>query len=218
MVDGLMVLDDMPPGIDGRIDQLSPDCVRVHTSMFGPQRHVREDEIAAGRAIGEAAVRNGYRRFVWAGPPQCETSHYSVRDRHAGLAEIARKHRIPCENLAHFYEGPSEKYLSQLHDCANPKTAFVTYSADEAMRLTISAGRLRLIAGEDFGLAACDDWEPTRRTWPELTRVSRDLLGMGQIAAQMLLRVIDDPQADCPSVLWPGTWISGTTLNGPPTK
>lgn len=219
MLDGVIVFGDLPPSIYARTTSLSEACIWANSSPFGARGYIRRDEVHAGQTVAQMAMQNGYQRLVWLGPRAIhetafpdEIPHYSQHDRYRGLKEVADQNHLACETILLDRHVHQNDLVREVRRLAAPDTAFVAYDTGIVMRAILAAGELGLRLGQDVGLACCDEWEILRNYWPSMSRVTHDLLTMGQTAAQMLLSIVGHPQADCPSLQIRGDWHPGTTL------
>jgi len=211
LLDGIIAIGHFNPPLVERLRRLSPLCIWVDGPVYEPQRCLRRDEVHAGRHAAQMAAQAGYRRLVYVGT--ATSDHYSATDRFHGVKQIAETSNPPIqiERMRSF-----NILTPELHqffaERLRPDTACITDDSHTAMRLITVANVLGRRIGADFGLVSCDDWNLVSGVMPELSRVAFDRLSMGTQAARMLLKLIDDPQADCPSARIQDAWVAGASL------
>lgn len=212
LLDGIIAVGHFDPPLIAHLRRLSPLCIWMDGPVFEPQRCLRRDEEHAGRLAAQMAVDAGYRRLVYIGT--ATSAHYSATDRLNGVMRMAEASDPPIV----FERGVSFKVLTPelrlfLSERMRPDVAFITDDSHTAMRLMTVANVLGRRIGTDFGLVSCDDWNLMDSVMPEVSRVAFDRLSMGTQAARMLLKLIDDPKADCPSALVKNVPVAGLSLS-----
>ena len=88
-----------------------------------------------------------------------------------------------------------EAALGQALALPDPPTAALCFSDVVAFGVLHGLARRGLAAGRDFALVGFDDVRDARATVPPLTSVAVDPPGLGERAAQILLRLVRDPAA-----------------------
>jgi len=218
MVDGIIAIGAFSAPLVERLKDLSDSCIWLDSTVYEPERCLRRDEEEAGRLVAQMAIDAGYRELVWYSKvvPTSPTHvvHYSAVDRERGIYQAAAAAGIPVHNvvLARNFDRQAQADMIPL---LRPDVAWLTGGSFDASRLSHAAGALGLRVGLDFGIACCDEWEDTRMTWPELSRVTFSRLDMGIAAADMLMAVLHHPQAPCPSATMRFPPHRGATLLGP---
>lgn len=212
LLDGIIAVGHFDPPLIAHLRRLSPLCIWMDGPVFEPQRCLRRDEEHAGRLAAQMAVDAGYRRLVYIGT--ATSAHYSATDRLNGVMRMAEA----CDPPIVFERGVSFKVLTPelrlfLSERMRPDVAFITDDSHTATRLITVANVLGRRIGTDFGLVSCDNWNLVDSVMPEVSRVAFDRLSMGTRAARMLLKLIDDPKADCPSAQVKDDWVAGLSLS-----
>ena len=59
LLDGIIVLEDVPPDVQGRLDSLVEEFVWADSSRWGPTRCLRRNEFEAGRLAGRCGRSRG---------------------------------------------------------------------------------------------------------------------------------------------------------------
>ena len=215
MLDGIIAIGPFDAPLIERLKQLSATCIWLDGTVWEPRRCIRRDERDAGRQAAQMAIAAGYKSLVWyGGKSRPSGSHYSLTDRERGMCETATAagltiHQVDCVRN---FDKPMQQAMIPL---LKPDVAWVAYNTFGASRLNYAAGALGLRAGVDFGLVCCEEWEDTRCTWPELSRVTFNRLDMGVAAADMLMDVLRHSPDDCESRVMGFPIHRGATLLGP---
>ncbi|MHB1157714.1 MAG: LacI family DNA-binding transcriptional regulator [Phycisphaerales bacterium] len=211
LLDGIIAIGHFDPPLIAHLRRLSPLCIWVDGPVFEPQRCLRRDEEHAGRLAAQKAVEAGYRRLVYVGTQT--SAHYSAADRPNGIKQFADASHPPIVlERAVSFKALTPELRRFFSERMRPDVAFITDDSHTAMRLITVANVLGRRIGTDFGLASCDNWNLVDSVMPELGRVAFDRLSMGTRAARMLLNLIDDPDADCPSAQVKDAWVAGASL------
>lgn len=146
------------------------------------------------RALVEALVREGHRRFVVvAGPRWLRTS----TDRADAFEAEARRHRADEDVVLEprlttdftrdgAYAAASELLRSGLGDRRSP-LCILAVSDVMALGVLAACRDLGVRVPDDVSVAGFDDIKTLRDTTPSLTTVHLDLLGMGRAAAGLAL-------------------------------
>lgn len=213
MLDGILVVGDVPASVLSLAEETWPAAIWVEGPTWGPTRCLRRDEDAAGRLAVAGLLRGGARRLAWIGPTPLPGQHYSQDERLAGAEAAARDAGMQLERVAAdpFPSSPPPD-AARLHSLLTAGgTGMVAASYMHACWLAHRAAGLGLTAPRDFRLASCDDDGHAIHIWPDLARVANPRLRMGELAAEMLLAGLADPDAAPPSQRLAGAWIAGTT-------
>jgi DNA-binding LacI/PurR family transcriptional regulator len=193
--------------------------VLVSTTPFGADRFNRLlgakpcvflDEIVSGAGNGSVALENakgvrmlvdhmawhGHRRIAFVGGPNNNTAGV---ERLTGYREAMEEHGLDV---------PADLYRScgwsikagfaaalELLDAASPPTAIVTASAELALGVLAAARSRRLTIPDDLALATFDDRYFAPLLEPSVTAIAYDEVEMGRRGAQMLVSVIEKPDA-----------------------
>lgn len=206
LLDGLILLEDVPEDDERRAVEMIPAAVWVN-SNFGAFNCIRPDEVRAGYIVADELHKLGYRKLLLADVAQ--SRHYSKPDRRRGIENAAAEHgmTLTVEATTLTHDGRAPEWLRSV----TPDTAVI---ANDLSVLRILQGMFcieGLRPGTDFALACCDDSEEIGWTWPTLSRLKFDRYAMGLRAASMILNRISDPRAKVPSELFPESWIAGST-------
>ena len=101
--------------------------------------------------------------------------------------------------------------IARSHRTSKPVTGVLVCALPWAVRLWPRLKDAGLSCPADVSLAACDDQQPFRGIWPELTGVTCDRYQMGREAAEMVLAKVDTTGAPQASKVYQAKWIPGCT-------
>ncbi len=209
MLDGIIALGSIPEFVCQKLT--GQNCLWVNSNLWWPQRCIRRDDLHVGRTIAQELADLGYQRLVWVDLDLAEASpHYSTEQRLQGVSEVARARGLELAALRCPLTSTAAE-RTNLRRLLQPDTAFVAYNSAVAEKLDRAAISLSRLAGRHYGLASCDDMHHIVINWPELSRVGFDRFTLGRKAAQMILKLIDEPSSPCPSELVRDAWIAGQT-------
>ena len=216
LVDGLIVISQMPEELLKKVEQIVPTCLWVHSNVWREKNCLRRDEVYAGRTTASEMLKLGYRKLVWVGPPQEEEGrHYSETQRLDGVRSVAAEGGISLREIR--ANDPEELAAQQavIAQMLQPDVGFVTYSTRYAQWLMRCAASVRRAAPDDFGLACCDDSRQISTDWPGLSRMGFDQFELGRRAGEMMLANLSEDGSDADSQLVRESWIAGNTANRP---
>lgn len=216
LVDGLIVISQMPADLLGAIDRMVPNCLWVHANVWRGKNCLRRDEVHAGRTTAQAMLDLGYRKLVWVGPPHAGPDrHYSEAQRLAGVHEAASQGGVSLIEIGAMDPAELAAQYETLAQLLQADTAFVAYSSHYASWLTRCAEIFPRIAPRDFGLACCDDSRQIAGNWPGLSRMGFSQFELGRHAGEMMLANLSaGDKVD--SRLVRMSWTPGNTAWGPP--
>ena len=217
LVDGLIVISQMPEELLKKVEQIVPTCLWVHSNVWRDRNCIRRDETHAGEETARRMLGLGYKKLLWVGPPEDgEDRHYSELQRLNGVRSVAAE------------TGPAELFEIRANDFAElsaqhetllrllrPETAVIAYSTRYAEWLSRCAQKVRRIAPHDFALACCDDSRQISTDWPGLSRMGFDQFELGRRAGEMMLANLSEDGSDADSQLVRESWIAGNTANRP---
>jgi LacI family transcriptional regulator len=214
LLDGMIVVDAMPDDVTDVLRRRVKNCLWVDSNIWRDQYCIRRDEHHAGRLAASQAANLGYRDWVWAGLNPGPDRNYSLTERFAGVQEVAQDRGAIVRSLviASAYAGTLDPAI---FDMLRPQTCVIAYGLYQARSIAHLAASMGKCPGHDFGLLCCDDSHDTHRMWPGLSRVTFDRFEMGLQAAQMMLRLLEDPEGDFTSQKLRGSWHAGNTAWGP---
>jgi DNA-binding LacI/PurR family transcriptional regulator len=212
VLDGLIALGAIPERLEHDIENLFGRVIWLDTDVHRPQRCIYRDETGVGQAIGQQIAAAGYRRVLWVSLEETKnSSHYSHLARRRALEQTIAPHGIAFDAVNVFWEW-SDDFQAMIQPHLQPDTAVVANNI-QRLRIVMRVGmQCGLCPGKDYGLACCDSTQEMLLTWPDLAHAHYDRYCAGQMAATMLLQLLDDADASCPSILLPPDWRQGITL------
>jgi DNA-binding LacI/PurR family transcriptional regulator len=222
LLDGMIVVNQIPSELEERVEELVPQCVWLDSNVWRDERCIRRDEVHAGKTAAQALGELGYKRILCLTGEREANPDYSYEQRLQGIRDAASAHSSALEErifpaARRFPDIPQ----SSRTDWAALREILLSLKADDALLLTTiyaaqavleASAMLGKVPGHDFGVACCDDgFQGAGTDWMHLSRVSFDRYEVGMSAAQMMLQVLDDAEATCPSLLAKGKWQAGAT-------
>jgi LacI family transcriptional regulator len=205
-VDGVVLMGarGSDPGI-AEVLAAGVPCMAVDLEVAAPRAGSVSSDNVEGAAL---AVRHlhelGHRRIALIGGP-ADTKPGA--DRRTGFRREAARLglRLPAgyEPEGDFYPESGQAAMRALLDLPEPPTGVVVASdlmAAGAIQTATAAG-LRVPA--DVAIVGFDDIQIAGLLRPSLTTVRQDKEGLGAVAAEALLRLIADPEAEAPVITLP---------------
>lgn len=211
LLDGLIVVSDVPAASAERLEELVPRCVWLDGNVWQDEGCVRRDEVHAGATTAREVAALGYREWIVLEHPipAGREPHYSLAGRQAGIAAVAGEVGARLGSFEIDWLRPD---FSALWPRLRPDVAVIGLEIYAAHELLYAASQTHLGIGRDFALACCDaPFQSGGLGWPHLARMSFDRFAMGLGAARMMIRRLDQPEATAPSQLMQGAWQAGPT-------
>lgn len=206
MLDAMIVLDQLPSDVHAHVEKAMPTCLWVESDVWRPHDCLRRDDEAVGSGVVQQAKALGYRRLVIPRVP-LEGDHYAMDQRYYALVAEAERLKLDVTPRINFEDAGLGPLLRELQ----PDTALVTSGSWDAEPLARKAAQYGKLPGRDYGLVATDEDQHTRTYWPELSRYAFDRFGLGQTAADMLLKRLKG-RTSVPSRRIESEWVPGETL------
>ena len=215
LLDGIIVVDNVPEEKLGRMRDILPNCVMLNTNTWLPYCCVRRNEFEAGRRAAIELAALGYKKAFYfdifpveGGGP--EEAHYSEMDRLTGFTSAFEEKGVKIEILR---MQPFEigDFIAKNINLIDPRSAFVAAHNLRMFSLVSALAKLPLRAGFDFGLASLDDEAGLLASFPDLSRISFPRVEIGRKAGKMIKNLIQGKIEKCRSVEVSGEWISGDT-------
>lgn len=221
MLDGMICLDALPETMVKQVKKLIPRCVWLDANHKEPHFCVYRDENKVGELAATRMIELGYRRitFLCSGLPEKKTSqqigpHFSMESRCKGAQAACKRQGIPFEKfvIPHWKIAGDPSMIKKLWQ---KEAGLVANGPHDAVRLMRWAHQLNLPVGRQIGLTSCDMAEDILMATPGLSHVTNDRYALGQLAAQMMLKILENPKKRCPSITQCGQWFAGDTAYGP---
>jgi DNA-binding LacI/PurR family transcriptional regulator len=211
MLDAMMVIGVLPEDVEQHVEELMPNCIWIESNRYTSHNCLRRDEVYSGELAARALGESGYRRWLWLSVTKRKPdAHYSISARLSGVQKMAKEYGAELFQFPQTGELPSDPDL--LKDYLQPDVGIIAYNHLHAHWCASVAERYRKNAPYDFGLVCCDDMFELRHVWPELSRVQCDLLELGKMAGDMVLRLLHEGSMSCPSQQIRGFWHEGSTV------
>jgi LacI family transcriptional regulator len=159
------------------------------------------DEEAGTRCALDHLWDLGHRRIAYANATTWHFDHYSVRERHhTYLAWLRERQLEPIAGHAErMQDNRRDSFLRRAVSEAGA-TAILAYDHMVAVDIVAAAYRCGLKIPHDFSLICYNNEFPVERLEPPLTVVAPESHAMGRLGAQLLLRRLQEPEADLPAV------------------
>lgn len=127
------------------------------------------------------------------------------------IYEVAAEQGVPIKEVFLPWETEGRELAKeQLLQQLAPHVGVVMLDVYAAYSISLALLYCGLRPTPDFGLVCCDDYFHSGNIqWPELSRVSFDRFAMGRMAAEMMLKILDNPQGYHPSIEVQGEFIRG---------
>jgi LacI family transcriptional regulator len=214
LVDGVIVVGAVPKPLLDRVTSLSQRVIWLDTDFWTDTCCVRRDEHAAGYECVQRLADLGYSKVTYVSREPSRLAHHSHRTRELGARQAAQNHGVQLDSI-HWPEGDRELEYRALRDSLNSEIGIVAGSLPIARRIFHGAQEVGKSAGYDYGMVCCDDSFDTYTTWKGLSRVIYNRYHLGGVAADMMLKLLDDPANPPASHLKKEPWIAGYSAWGP---
>ena len=150
------------------------------------------DNRAGGARAVEHLVRLGHRRLAFLGG---FARMSAFRERSQGFADGLKRAGLPVDPACIIEGAPTKAggFAALAHALAmpDPPTAILCFNDIVAVGVMHGLSQRGLRAGVDVAVIGFDDISEAEHTAPPLTTVAVDTIGLGERAAQMLLRQIE---------------------------
>ena len=178
---------------------------------------VLSDHRSGMRSAVEHLLDLGHRRIALIGP---SLEMRAGRERLAGMRAAIAARRIRDETIPRpgsLLAEHGEAVTNELFSLAKPPTAVIA-AGNQLLVGTLRAMKARGIrVGVDVALVACDEFPLTELHSPPIATISRDIVGMGRTAAQLLLARLQQPQEPA-TVILPTTYKPRASACPPPRR
>jgi len=202
-VDGLIVdLAYVQGGLQETLKQLNMPCVFVNTPDRPVCNGIIPDDVSQARKAVEYLIAHGHRRIAYL-PWMAETTHPAQTDRMKGYAEAMARAGLPLLPDWDVYlpSRKTQEIIPRLRRWIGDGrcTSVVVYSGASAADLFRACYEMGLRVPQDISIMSCDDdlgmtYMPIYISCYALQRHQ-----MGQMAVEMLLERIEDPDRQIPS-------------------
>lgn len=170
--------------------------------------HVVPENLAGASRITRHLINLGHERIAFLGGMH---SMVVRQERHGGFLaamEATGRNVDPALNLESM---PTRDggfgAMSAVLSLADRPTAVVCYNDVTAIGAMLAAARHGLVVGRDIAIVGFDDTSEAQHVSPALTTVAVDPVGLGERAAALLLKQINDPAAEPESFIGPANLV-----------
>jgi len=201
-LDGIVFIS-FPPEEPGLIEVVESElpCVAIDTHLFGPHStFVISDNVGGGSAAVQHLASLGRKRIAFIGGTGQERA--SV-DRRLGykiaLADSGLELRSDYIVHAHWEHTEARAQTQRLLEFPEPPDAIFCASDVMAIGALCAIEEAGLRVPEDVALVGFDDSDLARMVTPSLTSVRQDVIGMGTTAIEVMLQILEKPEASLPA-------------------
>ena len=178
---------------------------------------VYPDDLGAGRLATEHLRRLGHSRIAFV-DLWC-SDHYSTTDRYEGYLEVMRNAGLDGKAMSRFTHArvPGHERIARVRHClAAPDrpTAMLTYGNVYATCVLTAAASLGLTVPDQLSVMSFDS-SPIEWGGPPVTTMITPTYSLGRSAAEMILRMIDDPDQVIQPLVVPFEFFEGQTCAQP---
>ncbi|QDU71504.1 LacI family DNA-binding transcriptional regulator [Mucisphaera calidilacus] len=204
-VDGCIVMQPIPLGLEGVVDELKVPVVLVNVDAEVSLPKVLNDERAAGRVAAEHLVGLGHTDFWFVRPKYEHSRHYSYEQRQEGVRQARRdaglNPELPVIELRDDDQLPElqRAFARKVNSDTPPPTAVICYDDNVAYGVLRDCYRRQIRVPNMLSVVGFNDLETSERTCPPLTSVRVPAAEMGRLAVHRLLQQLgirgdgDDP-------------------------
>jgi LacI family transcriptional regulator len=190
-------------------------CIAVDSDLGGPRSGFVTSENRQGAA---EAVRHlhelGHERIATiAGPLGTRPGAERLAGYREAVAELGLDPSDEYVIEGDFYDESGYAAAKQLLGLENPPTAIFAASDLMAAGTLRAAHELRVTVPDDLAVVGFDDIALAGLIQPPLTTVRQDMEGLGRVAAEGLIRMIEDAAAP-PAQVYVPTWLVVRTSSG----
>jgi LacI family transcriptional regulator len=175
---------------------------------------VLSDHRAGMRAATEYLIDLGHRRIALI---TASLEMRAGRERVGGMRDAVKARGIPDETVAlpgSLLAEHGEAATNELFSQRRPPTAVIA-GGNQILIGTLRALTARGVrVGEDVALVTCDDFPLAELYSPPIATITRDTVGMGRAAAQLLLARLERPQEPA-TVILPTTFRARASASPP---
>ena len=205
-LDGIVFIS-FPPEESGLIEVVQSElpCVAIDTHVFGPRStFVISDNVGGGSAAVHHLASLGRTRIAFIGGTGPERA--SV-DRRLGYESALSNCELELrpDYIVHAHWDHTEAYAQtrRLLELPEPPDAIFCTSDVMAIGALCAIEEAGLQVPEDVALVGFDDSDLARLITPSLTSVRQDVIGLGTTAIEVMMRILEEPEAPLPAPVLP---------------
>jgi LacI family transcriptional regulator len=177
----------------GRLDSRLPMVLAIRRIIGARTSLVVSDNVGGAARATEHLIGLGHRDIAFVGGIGHMVVH---QDRVAGFTRAMNAAGLSIDPALISQGMPTKEggflAMSRLLSVEKRPTAVVCFNDVVAIGAMLAIARYELVAGRDIAIVGFDDTAEARHVSPALTTVSVDTSGLGERAAQMLLRQINE--------------------------
>jgi LacI family transcriptional regulator len=216
-IDGIIVAS-YPPDEPGLLELVQSEiaCVAIDTPVFGPRStFVISDNVGGGRAVTHHLTELDRRRIAYIGGTGPEQASIDRRlGYESALADLGIEIRPEYVVHAGWDYAQARVQMRRLLELPEPPDAVFCASDRMAIGALCALEEAGLRVPEDVALAGFDDSELARLISPSLTTVRQDIIGLGTTAIEVMLQILEDPEATLPVSVLPVQLITRESSAG----
>jgi LacI family transcriptional regulator len=193
--DGAVLMQAPRPETVMELDMRHVPYVCVNERLGHPAACVLADDASGMKCIVSHLVDLNHEVIAYAGAPTNYFDHYSMKERHSTLVELAEKHNLKLvagHELAFHSHTPGKFVRNAVVDAG--ATAIIAYDHQVAFTVMGAAHGMGLRIPQDFSLVCFNDVFPMAAVCPALTTVVVPGRDMGRVAAEILLSDLGSPK------------------------
>jgi LacI family transcriptional regulator len=205
-LDGIVFISFSPeePGLIEVIQSELP-CVAIDTHVFGPRStFVISDNVGGGSAAVHHLASLGRRRIAFIGGTGPERASVDRRlGYESALTDCDLESRPDYIVHAHWDHTEARALTQRLLELPEPPDAIFCASDVMAIGALCALEEAGLRVPEDVAVVGFDDSDLAHLITPSLTSVRQDVIGLGTTAIEVMLRILEEPEASLPAPVLP---------------
>lgn len=185
-----------------------------------PFPSVVSDNFGGGYQATSHLIQNNHRKIAFTSSLKVESS-YTIRERYFGYLKAMSDHNLMDRGvadltdhfLAHHVDQGNERYVQLIRSLQEQGvTAIVAENDLSAIAFIQAAKEMGLSVPDDFSIIGFDNIQLADLIEPKLTTISQDFEQMGYLAAELLLKRIQNPQQTGEPIIVPVTLVQRDTV------
>ncbi len=174
----------------------------VFTDSYSPMRQITNvgiDDAKGGELAARYLLAKGHRRFAFVGDSADKSP--VIRNRLQAFRSVLEEAgvRLPDANI--LPDRPDGRTLAALCDGPDCPTAFFAAADIVALRLINTLRGIGMEVPRDCSVMGFDNLEFGELAYPALTTIGQDIARKAQIAADLLMRRIEDPDTPAQNII-----------------
>jgi DNA-binding LacI/PurR family transcriptional regulator len=176
---------------------------------------VMTDNLRGATLATRHLIERGHRQIAFLGGPE----HPSIIERRVGYENTVRKHGLPATvfSTPDLTTGDGQSALLEMLQKAPQCTAIMCANDNLAIGALRQLQSLEYKAPEELSIVGFDDIHTTGFTSPPITTIHIDRVALGQLAAQLLIGRINNPERAIIESIVGVTLIERASVSAPRT-